>query len=95
MRIFQRQQVGERDQRPHSLHLLQSRYLRITFAGDLRDLLVVFVNPLAERPNKMLLREALGLDIVTLCDSRRRIGESDGAIRNMNWTRFRLPQRKR
>jgi hypothetical protein len=28
---------------------LQPRYLRITFPGDLRDLLVVFVNPLAQR----------------------------------------------
>ena len=49
MRILQRQQVGERDQRPHSLHLFQPRYLRITFLGDLRDLLVVFINPFAER----------------------------------------------
>jgi hypothetical protein len=31
LRIFPGQQVGERDQRAHSLHLSQSRHLRITF----------------------------------------------------------------
>jgi hypothetical protein len=49
MRIFQREQERQRDQRPHALHLFQARHLRITFLGDLRDLLVVFVNPFTQR----------------------------------------------
>ncbi len=49
LRIFQRQQVGERDQRSHSLHLFYPRRLRTTVPGDLLDLLVAFVNPLAQR----------------------------------------------
>src|SRR5205823_12054451 len=49
MRILQRQHVSERDQRPHALHLVQPCHLRITLPGDLLDLLVVFVNPFAER----------------------------------------------
>ncbi len=49
MRIFQREQERQRDQRPHALHLFQPRHLRITFLGDLRDLLVVLVNPFTQR----------------------------------------------
>ena len=49
LRILQRQQVSQRDQRSHSLHLFQPRHLRITFPSNLPDLLVVFVNPLAQR----------------------------------------------
>jgi hypothetical protein len=49
MCIFQRQQKSQRDQRTHALHLLQQRYLRITFRSDLLDLLVGFANPFAQR----------------------------------------------
>src|ERR1035437_2158400 len=49
MRIFQRQHIGQRDQRPHSLHLLQSPHLRVTPLRDLLDALAIFTNPFAQR----------------------------------------------
>ena len=49
MRIFQRQHVGQRDQRAHSLDLLQQRRLRIALLRDGFDLLVVLGNALAQR----------------------------------------------
>ena len=42
MRIFQRQHVGESDQRAHALDLLQQRHLRKTLLRQLLDALVVW-----------------------------------------------------
>jgi hypothetical protein len=49
MRIFQRQDIGQRDQRAHSLHLFQPRHLGITLLAHALDLLVVFADPFAQR----------------------------------------------
>ena len=48
MWVFQRQQVGQGDQRAYSLHLLLQRRLRIALFGDLLDLLVVLGDALAQ-----------------------------------------------
>jgi len=52
MRIFQRQQKRQRDQRTHSLHLLQQRHLRITFLRQLLDPLVVLGDAFTQRPER-------------------------------------------
>ena len=49
MRIFQRQQERQRDQRAYALDLLQQRHLRITLLCQILDALVVFHNALAQR----------------------------------------------
>jgi transposase len=49
MRIFQGQHVGQRDQRAHSLDLLQPCSLWIALLGDALDLLVVLGNALTQR----------------------------------------------
>ena len=49
MRIFQRQQEGQRDERAYSLDLLQQRHLGITLQCQFLDALVVFHNALAQR----------------------------------------------
>jgi hypothetical protein len=46
MRIFQRQQEGQRDQRARALDLLQQLHLRITRFGQGFDPLVVLADPL-------------------------------------------------
>jgi hypothetical protein len=48
MRIFQRQHVGQRDQRAYAFDLLQQRRLRIALLRDGFDLLVVLGDLLAE-----------------------------------------------
>ena len=48
IRIFQRQQKGQRDQCAHSLHLLQQRHLGIALLRQLLDALVVLTNLLAQ-----------------------------------------------
>ena len=49
MWIFQRQHVGQRDQRPHSLELFQSRYLRVICFRTSLEPFVVLPNPFADR----------------------------------------------
>ena len=49
MRIFQRQQKRQRDQRAHSLHLLQQSHLRITSLRQLFDAFVVLTDTLTQR----------------------------------------------
>jgi hypothetical protein len=49
MRVFQRQQVGERDQRPDSLHLFQPCHLGVASLGQVLDPLVGFASLLAQR----------------------------------------------
>jgi hypothetical protein len=49
MRVFQRQQEGQRDQRAHSLHLFQPRYLWITLLRQLLDSFVVLADPFTQR----------------------------------------------
>jgi len=49
MRVFQRQQERQRDQRAHSLHLFQPRYLWITLLRQLLDSFVVLADPFTQR----------------------------------------------
>ena len=49
MFVFQRQQVGERDQRAHALDLLQQCHLRITLLRRQFDPLVPLADLLAQR----------------------------------------------
>ena len=49
MRIFQRQQEGQRDQRAHPLDLPQQRHLRVTLLRQFFDPLVIFAYLLTER----------------------------------------------
>ena len=49
MRIFQRQQERQRDQRAHALDLLQQRHLRIALLRQFLDPLVVLGDALAQR----------------------------------------------
>ena len=49
MRIFQRQQVGECDQRAHPLDLLQQRHLRIAFLHQAFDPFVALADAFAQR----------------------------------------------
>jgi hypothetical protein len=48
MRIFERQHIGQRDQR-HFLHPGQSRHFRVTLLRDLLNALAIFPNPFAQR----------------------------------------------
>jgi len=49
LRVFQRQQERERDQRAHPLHLLQPRHLGIALLRQLLDPFVVLTDPFAQR----------------------------------------------
>ena len=51
VRIFQRQHVGQGNQRTYALDLLQQRRLRVTLLRDGFDLLVVLGDALTQRPS--------------------------------------------
>lgn len=56
MRVFQRQQEGQRDQRAHSLDLLQQRYLRIALLGQRFDPFVELADAFTPRSAKRSLQ---------------------------------------
>jgi hypothetical protein len=49
VRVFQRQYIGQRDQRSHTFHLLEQADLGILFLSDLFDRPVVCGDPLVQR----------------------------------------------
>jgi hypothetical protein len=49
VRVFQRQHIGQGDQRSHTFHLLEQADLGVVFLGDLLDLPVVCGDPLVQR----------------------------------------------
>jgi len=48
MRVFQREQEGQRDQRAHSLDLLQQGHLRITLLHQRSNSVVVLADPFVQ-----------------------------------------------
>src|SRR4029077_10641376 len=61
MRIFQRQQESQRDQRAHTFHLLQQCHLRITFLRQLLDPFVALADAFTQRLDPRQQRFQCGL----------------------------------
>src|SRR3984893_7208903 len=49
MRVLDRQDIGQRDLRSYTLHLLEQGHFRVNFLGDFLHPLVVFLDALVQR----------------------------------------------